>query len=306
MRKALIGMILAATALAPAAAWAQDWHNRGDRDGGHQHNQNESDNNGNGNGNGNNGNGRHAESRHEERQVQQQPQPQVQQPQVSPAGAGGPEQQPWQSRRQSWRATATAAVAMTAIAAAAMTATAAIGAAMTTTAPAAIRRPGRAIPTIRGCATIRISSGATRMVAAAIGGAIERPQRRSRRAGWPRRPRRRLAGRPSRPQLAQTTGTTIGATTIGSTGTAGATATRNVFHLSPYYAPYRNWGYQRFSIGFFLEPLFFDQRYWIGDPYDYRLPPAPPGTEWVRYYNDVVLVDIYSGEVIDVIYDFFW
>ena len=65
-------------------------------------------------------------------------------------------------------------------------------------------------------------------------------------------------------------------------------------------------GYQRFSIGFFLEPLFFDQRYWIGDPYDYRLPPAPPGTEWVRYYNDVVLVDIYSGEVVDVIYDFFW
>ena len=27
---------------------------------------------------------------------------------------------------------------------------------------------------------------------------------------------------------------------------------------------------------------------------------------WVRYYDDVLLVDIYSGEVVDVIYDFFW
>ena len=27
---------------------------------------------------------------------------------------------------------------------------------------------------------------------------------------------------------------------------------------------------------------------------------------WVRYYDDALLVDIYSGEVVDVIYDFFW
>ena len=83
-------------------------------------------------------------------------------------------------------------------------------------------------------------------------------------------------------------------------------ATATIFHLSPYYSPYRNWGYSRFSIGFFLEPLFYDQRYWIGDPWQYRLPPAAYGTQWVRYYNDVLLVDIYTGEVVDVIYDFFW
>ena len=78
------------------------------------------------------------------------------------------------------------------------------------------------------------------------------------------------------------------------------------YHLSPYYSPYRNWSYRRFSIGLFLDSLFYDQRYWIGNPYEYRLPPAPYGTQWVRYYDDVLLVDIYSGEVIDVIYDFFW
>ena len=81
---------------------------------------------------------------------------------------------------------------------------------------------------------------------------------------------------------------------------------RNIFRISPYYSPYRDWRYQRFSIGFFLEPLFFDQRYWIGDPWQYRLPPAPYGTQWVRYYDDVLLVDIYTGEVVDVIHDFFW
>jgi hypothetical protein len=81
---------------------------------------------------------------------------------------------------------------------------------------------------------------------------------------------------------------------------------RSLFRLSPYYSPYRNYGYQRFSIGLFLDRLFFDQRYWIDDPFYYRLPPAPPGTQWVRYYNDVLLVDVYSGEVIDAIHDFFW
>jgi hypothetical protein len=81
---------------------------------------------------------------------------------------------------------------------------------------------------------------------------------------------------------------------------------RHIFRVSPYYSPYRNWRYSRFSIGLFLEPLFYNQNYWIGDPWQYRLPPAAYGTQWVRYYNDVLLVDIYTGEVLDVIYDFFW
>jgi hypothetical protein len=81
---------------------------------------------------------------------------------------------------------------------------------------------------------------------------------------------------------------------------------RSHFRLSPYYAPYRNYRYSRFSIGLFLQPLFYNQRYWISDPWSYRLPYAPAGTQWVRYYNDVILVDVYSGEVVDVIYDFFW
>jgi Ni/Co efflux regulator RcnB len=84
------------------------------------------------------------------------------------------------------------------------------------------------------------------------------------------------------------------------------TSNRSLFHSGRYYAPYRNYNYNRLSIGLVLDSLFYSQNYWIGDPWQYRLPPAPYGTQWVRYYDDVVLVDVYDGEVLDVIYDFFW
>lgn len=81
---------------------------------------------------------------------------------------------------------------------------------------------------------------------------------------------------------------------------------RNVYRLSPYYSPYRNYSYQRLYAGSLLDSLFFGSRYWINDPWQYRLPPADGPYRWVRYYDDALLVDIYSGEVVDVIYDFFW
>jgi hypothetical protein len=81
---------------------------------------------------------------------------------------------------------------------------------------------------------------------------------------------------------------------------------RNLYRPGSYYAPYRNYRYNRLSIGIVLDSLFYSNRYWLNDPYQYRLPYAPHGTQWVRYYNDVVLVDVYSGEVLDVIENFFW
>ncbi|HXD03229.1 MAG TPA: RcnB family protein [Novosphingobium sp.] len=81
---------------------------------------------------------------------------------------------------------------------------------------------------------------------------------------------------------------------------------RDVFRIGRYYSPYNNWSYRRLGVGFFLQPLFFSQDYWIDDPWMYRLPEAYGPYRWVRYYDDALLVDIYSGEVVDVIYDFFW
>lgn len=80
---------------------------------------------------------------------------------------------------------------------------------------------------------------------------------------------------------------------------------RHHYHLYPYYDPF-GWGYYVYSIGWRLWPGYYGSQYWITDPWYYRLPPAPPGTHWVRYYNDVLLVDTWTGEIIDVIHNFFW
>jgi hypothetical protein len=79
---------------------------------------------------------------------------------------------------------------------------------------------------------------------------------------------------------------------------------RSIFRLGVYFDPF-GYGYEPFDIGYQLQPVYFGQRYWI-DPAMYSLPYPPPGTQWVRYWNDAVLVDIYSGQVVDVIHDFFW
>ena len=79
---------------------------------------------------------------------------------------------------------------------------------------------------------------------------------------------------------------------------------RSTFHIGVYFDPF-GYSYRPFDIGYRLQPLYFGQRYWI-DPGMYQLPYPPPGTQWVRYWNDAVLVDMYSGEVVDVIRNFFW
>jgi len=82
---------------------------------------------------------------------------------------------------------------------------------------------------------------------------------------------------------------------------------RNNYRMPRYYAPRGyGYGYSRFSIGATIGSLLFGQQYWINDPYYYRLPPAYGQYRWVRYYNDALLVDIYSGEVVDIEYDIFW
>lgn len=81
---------------------------------------------------------------------------------------------------------------------------------------------------------------------------------------------------------------------------------RHIYTPGRYYSPYSNYSYRRLSIGFSLDRLFFGNRYWINDPWQYRLPEVYGDYRWVRYYDDVLLVDLYTGEVVDVIYDFFW
>ncbi|HJU77362.1 MAG TPA: RcnB family protein [Sphingomicrobium sp.] len=80
---------------------------------------------------------------------------------------------------------------------------------------------------------------------------------------------------------------------------------RSLFRLGFYFDPF-GWRYRPYSIGWRLWPSYYSSRFWINDPWRYRLPYAPPGYRWIRYYNDAILVDTWNGEVVDVIYNFFW
>jgi Nickel/cobalt transporter regulator len=66
------------------------------------------------------------------------------------------------------------------------------------------------------------------------------------------------------------------------------------------------WGYRRWDIGAFLPPIFLAEDYWYSDWDLIGLPPPPPDDEWVRYGPDLLLVDLTTGEVIDVVYDVFY
>jgi hypothetical protein len=79
----------------------------------------------------------------------------------------------------------------------------------------------------------------------------------------------------------------------------------SLFRLGRYYDPF-GYGYRRWSIGYSLWPSYYGSNYWLNEPWQYRLPPAYGPYRWIRYYNDALLVNIYSGEVVDVIYGFFW
>jgi len=80
---------------------------------------------------------------------------------------------------------------------------------------------------------------------------------------------------------------------------------RSIFRIGIYYDPF-GWNYRRWSIGSHIWPGYYGSRYWLNDPWQYRLPPAYGPYRWVRYWNDALLVNIYTGEVVDVIHGFFW
>jgi Ni/Co efflux regulator RcnB len=66
------------------------------------------------------------------------------------------------------------------------------------------------------------------------------------------------------------------------------------------------WGYRRWQIGAFLPPVFLVRAYWYPDWDLLGLPPPPPDSQWVRYGPDLLLVDLTTGEVIEVVSDVFY
>ncbi|MCC2980500.1 RcnB family protein [Sphingomonas sp. IC4-52] len=78
---------------------------------------------------------------------------------------------------------------------------------------------------------------------------------------------------------------------------------RALYSRGNWRAPFR---YNSWRPGVRIAPTYYGQRYWISDPWRYRLPPARANARWIRHYNDVVLVDYRRGIVLDVIRNFYW
>lgn len=78
---------------------------------------------------------------------------------------------------------------------------------------------------------------------------------------------------------------------------------RKIYSRGNWRAP---WKYERFQNGGHIGRPYYAQRYWIADPWRYRLPQPRGYARWVRHYDDVLLVDTRRGRVIDVIRNFFW
>jgi Ni/Co efflux regulator RcnB len=51
---------------------------------------------------------------------------------------------------------------------------------------------------------------------------------------------------------------------------------------------------------------FWTPNYFISSWSPYGLPAPPWGYEWVRYGDDVVLVDVRTGAILQVRYNVFW
>jgi Ni/Co efflux regulator RcnB len=79
----------------------------------------------------------------------------------------------------------------------------------------------------------------------------------------------------------------------------------NRVHVASFVYP-NGWAYRRWAIGAALPALFLAPAYYYTDWAAFGLPPPDPGFQWVRYGPDLLLVNVATGEVVDVIYGAFY
>lgn len=77
------------------------------------------------------------------------------------------------------------------------------------------------------------------------------------------------------------------------------------YHAHPYRRP-PHFYVHVWSFGELLPYAWFGPEYVITDWWAYDLPPPPPGYDWVRVGDDALLVDEYTGRIVQVVRDLFW
>jgi Ni/Co efflux regulator RcnB len=73
-----------------------------------------------------------------------------------------------------------------------------------------------------------------------------------------------------------------------------------------FWRPPAGYYYRRWSYGQILPSLYLSQNYWINNWLAYGLFAPPSGLVWVRYGPDVLLVDRYTGQIVQVRYGIFY
>lgn len=68
----------------------------------------------------------------------------------------------------------------------------------------------------------------------------------------------------------------------------------------------RGYSYRRWTIGLLLPSLFLSSTYYFNDYNALGVGPPAPGYRWVRYGPDLLMVDIRTGRIGDVIYGAFY
>jgi len=79
----------------------------------------------------------------------------------------------------------------------------------------------------------------------------------------------------------------------------------NRYHVRPYIRPPHFYS-RIWTFGEILPPAWYGPDYVIDDWWNYGLPDPPPGYDWVRVGNDALLIDDYSGRIVQVVRDLFW
>jgi len=69
------------------------------------------------------------------------------------------------------------------------------------------------------------------------------------------------------------------------------------FRRGGYVGP-QGYAYRPVQPGYRFQPGYYGQRYWVNDWQRYRLARPYAGQRWIRYGNDVVLVDTRTGRVV--------
>jgi Ni/Co efflux regulator RcnB len=80
---------------------------------------------------------------------------------------------------------------------------------------------------------------------------------------------------------------------------------RQLYRQGAYVGP-RGYRYAPANVGGTLNRSLYARNYYVANPTRYRLPPVARNQQWVRHGNDVLLVDVRTGRVLDVNRNFFW